>query len=178
MGGRKKHSTLIAAHLLTDAVHTAWRARSGCVVSMLGLNLAGALDNVSHERLQHVRWGKDIPAWVIRFIEDFLSERTTRMTFAGYTSDTIKVRAGFPQGSPLSPILFLFFIAELLEGFQTPGSENVFEFGFIDNTNLVAWGDTAADNCRQLSEAHCGIERPQGVSTDKGRAVICGRGSR
>jgi hypothetical protein len=121
---------------------------------MLGLDIAGAFDNVSHERLLHVLWKKGIPKWMIQFIQDFLSKRHTRISFAGYTSERIQVNAGIPQGSPLSPILFLFFIAELLEEFQQPGCDNVFGFGFIDDTTLVAWGDTAADNCRRLTEAH------------------------
>ena len=54
MGGRKNRSTLSAVRLLTDVVQTAWRARKGCVVSMLGLDLAGAFNNVAHERLLHV----------------------------------------------------------------------------------------------------------------------------
>jgi len=154
MGGRKQRSTMTAIRLLTDSVQTAWRARRGCVVSMLGLDLAGAFDNVSHERLLHMLWAKGIPDWMLGFIQDFLSERTTRITFTGYTSEKIRVRAGIPQGSPLSPILFLFFITELLQEFQQPSSENVFGFGFIDDTTLVAWSDTAVDNCRCLTNAH------------------------
>ena len=27
-------------------------------------------------------------------------------------------------------------------------------FGFIDDTNLITWGDSAAENCRQLETAY------------------------
>ncbi len=48
MGARKQRSTLSALELLTTCVNT---AQSGCIVSMLSLDLGGAFDNVSHERL-------------------------------------------------------------------------------------------------------------------------------
>ena len=51
MGARKNRSTLSVIGLLTSYVQTAWRARPGCVVSMLSLDLAGAFPNTSHDRL-------------------------------------------------------------------------------------------------------------------------------
>ncbi len=51
MGARKQRSTISAIDALNTSVKTAWRARPGCVVSMLSLDLGGAFDNVSHERL-------------------------------------------------------------------------------------------------------------------------------
>ena len=48
---RKKQTTLSALEILTDSVQTAWRTRSGCVVSILSLDLSGAFNNVSQKRL-------------------------------------------------------------------------------------------------------------------------------
>jgi hypothetical protein len=154
MGGRRHRSTLSAVRLLTDSIHTAWTAKPGCVVSMLGLDLAGAFDNVSHIRLLHTLLRKGLPPWLIRFVASFLDGRRTRITFAGYQGPWIPIQSGIPQGSPLSPILFIFFISELLEAFEEPGQDDVLGFGFIDDTSLVAWGDSAWDNCRRLTTAH------------------------
>jgi hypothetical protein len=63
------------------------------------------------------------------------------------------METGIPQGSPLSPILFLLFIAELLDSLQRP-CDATLGFGFVDDTNLIAWGDSARDNCRRLKLAH------------------------
>jgi hypothetical protein len=64
----------------------------------------------------------------------------------GYESDWIQTQTGIPQGSPLSPILFLFFISELLKDFQHADG-GVIAFSFVDDMNLIAWGNTAEDNC-------------------------------
>ena len=51
MGARKKRSTTSAIDLLTACVETAWGSRNGCMVSMLSLDISGAFDHVSKERL-------------------------------------------------------------------------------------------------------------------------------
>jgi retron-type reverse transcriptase len=149
MGARKQRSTLSALELLTGCVQTAWRARPGCVVSMLSLDLGGAFDNVSHDRLLWIMRTKGYPAWIIQAIYNFLKERRTKIAIPGFTSDWITTETGIPQGSPLSPVLFLFFISELLSTFQRV-HDGTLAFGFVDDTNIVAWGDSAQDNCRRL----------------------------
>ena len=42
---------------------------------------------------------------------------------------------------------------ELLEHFKRI-KNNIIGFGFVDNTNLVTWGGSAADNYRKLTAAH------------------------
>ena len=120
---------------------------------MLSLDLAGAFDNVSHDRLLAILRGKGLPEWIIQVVASFLQGRRTRIVYTGHESDWIETKTGIPQGSPLSPILFLFFISELLEGFQR-AENDIMGFGFVDDINLVAWGTSAADNCRRLTAAH------------------------
>ena len=103
---------------------------------MLSLDLAGAFDNVSHKRLLYILERKGFPAWIIQIVQSFLTARKTQIVFTGHESEWIQTQTGIPQGSPLSPILFLFFISELLEDFQRIHSDTL-AFGFVDNTNLI-----------------------------------------
>ena len=153
MGARKHRSTLSALELLTSSVQTAWSARPGCVVSMLSLDISGAFDNVSHDRLIWVLRKKGFPLWILEFIRNFLTGRKTRLAFDGYESDWIPTDTGIPQGSNLSPILFLFYISKLLEDLlQLDG--DMLAFGFVNDMNIVTWGSSASSNCRSLEKAH------------------------
>ena len=158
MGTRKDRSTASAIGLLTTCVETAWRARPGSVVSMLSLDLSGAFDNVPHAALLNILRQKGLPGWLVQSVACFLSARRTRIAFTGYESDWIETNTGIPQGSPLSPILFLFFISGLLEQFQDP-EKGTLGFGFVDDTYLVTWGSSAAQNCQRLSAAHSQCQR-------------------
>ena len=56
-----------------------------------------------------------------------------------------------PQGSPLSPILFLLYIATLYKALaKSPG---LLVIGFADNINLMVFSGDAQANCRRLENA-------------------------
>ena len=51
MGARRLRSTDHGIHLMIERIYAAWNKNN--VASMLLLDVAGAFDNVSHERLIH-----------------------------------------------------------------------------------------------------------------------------
>ena len=51
----------------------------------------------------------------------------------------------------ITPILFLFFISNLLDSFKEGATQGI---GFVDDTNLIIYRPTAAENCRTLKKAH------------------------
>jgi hypothetical protein len=152
MGARKQRSTLSALELLTGSIQTAWKAKKA-VVSVLGLDLAGAFDNVSHGRLLWVLRRMGYPEWMVVMVQSFLTARKTKIAFSDYESDWFYTETGIPQGSTLSPALFIIFIADLLEQFKEV-SGDVLGFGFVDDTTLITWGDSARSNCQRLTIAH------------------------
>lgn len=151
MGARPKRSTLSAIELLTEQVYTIWGQDKGLVASMLSLDISGAFDNVSHKRLIHNIRLKGIPKWITRFTESFLQDRSTSIHMGTYKGEQIPTDTGIPQGSTLSPILFLFFVGTLLPLLQTPRSS---AGGFVDDTNILAWSKSTEENCRILENQH------------------------
>src|SRR6187402_1977695 len=65
----------------------------------------------------------------------------------------IIMRTGVPQGSPLSPILFLFYNSELLELCQRP-KEGLLAIGFADDVNMLAYSSSTENNCQILEAGH------------------------
>ena len=62
-------------------------------------------------------------------------------------------RAGVPQGSPLSLILFILYnstLLELLQQLDTP----LTPLGFADDINLLTYSTSTALNCERLQDAH------------------------
>ena len=64
-----------------------------------------------------------------------------------------KLRAGVPQGSPLSLIQFLLYNEPLLERLESTNLP-ISPLGFADDINLLAFENTTATNCRALEQAH------------------------
>ena len=106
MGNRKQRSTETALEFLLEQIHTAWGLKK--VASVLLLDIAGAFDTVNHTRLLDNLRIKGIPRWLICIISSFLQQRSTTLVFDGEEIGPWELCAGIPQGSPLSPILFLF----------------------------------------------------------------------
>ena len=53
MGARNGRSVETALESITDAVHTVWSMGGANIASLLSLDVAGAFDNILHERLLH-----------------------------------------------------------------------------------------------------------------------------
>src|SRR5699024_214317 len=133
-------------------IRAAWDS-GGAVASVLALDVSGAFDRVLKERLTWVLRQRGLPRAVYNWVFSFMSDRRSTLAFDGQESLAFPIMTGIPQGSPLSPILFLFYNAELLEQCANP-HRGVGCLGFVDDITLIAWGESTEDNCRRLAEAH------------------------
>ena len=99
--------------LLTENIRHAWKEKD--IYSVVFMDVAGAFNNVHVKRLLHNLRKRRVPDFIVRWAESFLSERSTNLRVNGMDSKKISIEAGVPQGSPISPILYLFYNADLLE---------------------------------------------------------------
>ena len=65
----------------------------------------------------------------------------------------MNVETGIPQGSPISPILFLFFVADLLDATNNEALRTS-SFAFVDDTHILTYGNSTERNCRTLERIH------------------------
>ena len=72
-----------------------------------------AFDKVWRDGLIHKMHELNIPARYIRYVRHLLSGRTTRVEINGTRSNPFTLKEGLPQGSSISPILFLVYINDI-----------------------------------------------------------------
>ena len=143
-GARPQRTTEDAMIVLSENIHRAWKEKE--IFTAVFMDIAGAFNNVHHNRLIHNMKQRRIPLKIVSFVQGFLSERTTQLRFNGATSAEINIEAGIPQGSPLSPTLFMIYDAELLEIPKAPD----LALGFIDDITYGMSGLTAQGNIERL----------------------------
>ncbi|RAO74375.1 uncharacterized protein BHQ10_010387 [Talaromyces amestolkiae] len=151
LGGRKGISTDHTIQIILDRIQRAWGNRRG-VVSMLLLDVSGAYDNAHHARLLHNmrkrRLGHFAP-WVTAF----LTGRSTKIRIPeGVSKDWISTPTGIPQGSPISPILYLIYNADLIEDCADPAN-HITTSGWVDDVSMMAAGYSERETIKKLERA-------------------------
>lgn len=150
-GGRRGTSPEHALHYIMETIHSVWAKKK--VVSMLLLDVIEAFDNVSHPRLIHNLKRKGIGGNHLAWLESFLSDRHTVLKLVDHTSQRVRTSVRVPQGSPLSPILYIFYNAAAIEWCTNP-ARGMSACGFIDDIGIIVVENTAEDNLINLKIAH------------------------
>jgi ribonuclease HI len=153
IGGRKGRSCEHAIHLLLEQIHASWR-NGDTVASLLTLDVSGAFDNVNHQRLLHNLRCRSVPQDIVNYIGSFLTNRRTTITLLEGPMGEFVIDTGIPQGSPLSPILYLFFNADLITDIECTFNNQVMVTAYIDDICILTWSKSAANNCQTLARAH------------------------
>lgn len=148
-GGRRNTSTEHAVHFLIEKTYAAWDR--GEEASALMLDITGAFDNVSQPRLIHNLRKRRLDPQIISWIASFRQNRSTIIKTNECSSNPVRVSTGIPQGSPLSPILYHFYNADLLE-ICASSSSHISAGGLIDDTVLLATSPSITENCELLKK--------------------------
>ena len=77
------------------------------------LDVEKAFDNVRHNGLRYKIFQLDLPTKMTRWLSDFLVGRVIQFNVNGFLSSQINPKAVVPQGSVLSPLLFLIYVNNL-----------------------------------------------------------------
>jgi ribonuclease HI len=144
-GGRPGRSAEDAMMILSESIYEAWKKKK--VYTAIFMDVAGAFNNVHHERLIHNLKKRRIPHTISSWIASFLQDRSTQLQFNGSKSGHIPTPAGVPQGSPLSPLLYMFYNADLLDIAQPHQATGL---GFIDDITYGIQGNTDKENARKI----------------------------
>ena len=88
--------------------------KSGKVAGIITVDVKGAFDGVHCNRLllrlRNQGWSENLVRWV----KSFLQGRSAQIHLDQIISDSFPILCGLPQGSPVSPILFLLYVEPFL----------------------------------------------------------------
>jgi len=145
-GGPLNTSAEQALNLLVEKIHEAWRVYK--TLSLVSFDVQGAFNGVHPSVLAERLCERRIPGDLVAWVESFCNRRKASVVVSDHESAVQEIEhAGIPQGSPLSPILYVFYNATLVQG---PINKSEGSIGFIDDYNAWVAGPSAAENTRKL----------------------------
>lgn len=117
--------------------------------SILAIDIKGAFDNVNHFILLETLQKLAVPYTVRKWIQTFLQWRSTSLVIDRKIMPAMDVPNGIPQGSPLSPLLFLIYTTELYNKLKSQGAEVI---GYVDDITIYVRGYNPNRNTKKLQK--------------------------
>ena len=145
-------STSDAVATLTHEVRTLQRPL--LKVSTLFLDIKAGFDNVNPSKLRALLLSKSLPSYMLDWVSSLLTGRRCTLVFRGAPDISAPVSVGTPQGSPLSPLLFLIYIAPL--HFRIPTGIMV---SYVDDFSLTVASPSHRSNIQRLQGLFLEISR-------------------
>ncbi|GAA5998315.1 hypothetical protein JCM11641_002900, partial [Rhodosporidiobolus odoratus] len=116
-GARRGRGAEEAVACFVDDIKRQWR--DGNVVVGIALDNAKAFPSVRTERVMEDMKERGLPEAARKLVKSWMEDRRVKLLFEGKESGWIEWASGLPQGSPLSPIIFLLYNSQLLRDAQT-----------------------------------------------------------
>ncbi|RAL63687.1 hypothetical protein DID88_003730 [Monilinia fructigena] len=142
-GALPKRSAMDLVACFTHDVELAFS--KGLEVTMVTMDVQGAFDALLKRRLLDRMKTQGWPLTLLKLIDSFLTNRLVRVRLEDSTTPSHSVACGTPQGSPLSPVLYMLYLAELLS------QDSNIRFGYADDICLYKASTSVDINVASLA---------------------------
>ncbi|KFG77534.1 hypothetical protein MANI_024396 [Metarhizium anisopliae] len=137
-----------AVNLVAALIHDIEEAFArGEVTTLATADIQGAFDTTMCNRLVLRLREQGWPDNLARWAGSFMSGRSARVRYQDITTPTTPLQCGLPQGSPVSPILFLLYTEPIYRLGNPEG-----RFGYADNTAILCTGPSLEETSQTASE--------------------------
>ena len=148
IGGRRQKSAIDAVLSLVHDIQLAKHEKK--VTSILFMDIKGAFDHVSGNQMLKICQKLQLPKSLCYWIKSFLQDRKMQLKFDGNSQEMTDIEIGIPQGSPISPILFLIYIRFLFAERKSSINERI--LSYLDDIGLVVSSKSIEENCQLLQK--------------------------
>lgn len=144
-GFRQDRGTTHALALITESIAQYKAHRGQCHLVLR--DITKAFDKVWHLGLKYKILHLNLPEVSEKLLCDFLDDRTARIKVGTYIGDQLNLRCGVPQGSVLSPTLFITFTRDL----PPPSTGNYIAYA-DDVTQITGYGGRSKEIMNRKTE--------------------------
>ena len=109
----------------------------------LFMDVKGAFDHVDGRKLVRKMTTLGLDQDLVGWTQSFLTGREVELVIDGFANPRRKIKSGIPQGSPVSPILFLIYLSGVFQAVEeaVPG---VSSLSFMDDLGFIAEGGSVS----------------------------------
>ncbi|EED15962.1 reverse transcriptase, putative [Talaromyces stipitatus ATCC 10500] len=116
------------------------------------MDIKKAFDHVILAKLIEVLREAGVDGDLIRWVVSFLSDWRVTLVIDGHVGKEASISSGLPQGSPVSPILFVLYVHGLSRAIESRVPE-VRGLSFVDDQGLITAASSVKETCRTLEKA-------------------------
>jgi len=136
--------------------------RLGYKVSSLFLDIKGSFNNIDPGQLTSALWAQGAHKYLVAWVGSFPTNRMCKLLFLGSPGIFSLVAVGTPQGSPISPLLFVLYVSPL-----HPVIPKGMVISYVDDFVVTVSSSSHRRNV-QLLQRHfrslCRVAAPRGLT--------------
>jgi hypothetical protein len=125
------------------------RARRRRHSAVILFDIKAAFDSVWHDGLIYKLNDLRLPQYIINYLISFLQNRSAAIEIENILSRPFNLMSGTPQGSPLSPLLYIIYTADSMNGLPTHTEHGL----FADDTALWTSANTMTSLSSRLQQS-------------------------